>query len=61
MKDELRANLIAKLQAGEDVFPGVVGYEQTVIPKIQDAILSRHDFILLGLRGQAMSLARWMK
>jgi magnesium chelatase subunit I len=53
VKDELRANLIAKLQAGEEIFPGVVGYEQTVIPQIQDAILSRHDFILLGLRGQA--------
>ena len=53
VKDELRANLIAKLQAGAQVFPGIVGYDQTVIPRIQDAILSRHDFILLGLRGQA--------
>ncbi|RMF59722.1 MAG: magnesium chelatase, partial [Bacteroidetes bacterium] len=55
VKDELRANLIARLRAGEDVFPGILGYEQTVIPQIQNAILGRHDFILLGLRGQAKS------
>jgi len=53
VKDELRQNLIARLRAGERLFPGLVGYERTVVPAIQDALLSRHDFILLGLRGQA--------
>src|SRR5258705_1629777 len=53
VKDELRANLICKLQRGEDLFPGVVGYEDTVIPQMVNAILSKHNFILLGLRGQA--------
>src|SRR3954470_14892195 len=55
VKDELRENLIAKLRAGETVFPGIVGYEDTVIPQLVNAILSRHNFILLGLRGQAKS------
>jgi len=55
VKDELRANLIAKLRAGEDVFPGILGYDRSVIPQIQNAILARHDMILLGLRGQAKS------
>src|SRR5262249_13907931 len=53
VKDELRANLICKLQRGGDLFPGVVGYEDTVIPQIVNAILSKHNFMLLGLRGQA--------
>ena len=53
VKDELRQNLMCKLQRGEDLFPGVVGYEDTVIPQIVNAVLSRHNFILLGLRGQA--------
>src|SRR5712692_4027369 len=53
VKDELRANLICKLQRGEELFPGVVGYEDSVIPQMVNAILSRHNFILLGLRGQA--------
>jgi len=53
VKDELRQNLICKLQRGEELFPGVVGYEDTVVPQIVNAILSRHNFILLGLRGQA--------
>jgi len=53
VKDELRANLIARLRSGAPLFPGVVGYEHTVQPPIVNAILSRHDFILLGLRGQA--------
>lgn len=52
VKDEMRANLIRKLQAKEPLFPGIVGYEKTVIPQIQNAILSKHDIILLGLRGQ---------
>ena len=55
VKDELRANLIRKLRAREDVFPGILGFERTVIPQIQNAILARHDIILLGLRGQAKS------
>ncbi len=55
VKDELRSNLIAKLSSGEPLFPGVVGYEDTVMPQIVNAVLSRHNFILLGLRGQAKS------
>lgn len=53
VKDELRENLICKLDRGETLFPGVVGYEDTVVPQVVNAILSRHNFILLGLRGQA--------
>ena len=53
VKDELRANLICKLQRREDLFPGIVGYEDSVVPQVVNAILSRHNFILLGLRGQA--------
>ncbi|HMD49794.1 MAG TPA: hypothetical protein VKG79_11875, partial [Bryobacteraceae bacterium] len=55
VKSELRENLICKLQRGDDLFPGVVGYEDTVVPQIVNAVLSRHNFILLGLRGQAKS------
>src|SRR5262245_63559375 len=55
VKDELRLNLIRKLRAGERLFPGIVGYEETVIPQLVNAILSRHNLILLGLRGQAKS------
>jgi magnesium chelatase subunit I len=53
VKDELRSNLICKIQRGDVLFPGVLGYEDTVVPQIVNAILSRHNFILLGLRGQA--------
>jgi magnesium chelatase subunit I len=53
VKDEIRENLICKLQRGETLFPGVVGYEDTVVPQVVNAVLSRHNFILLGLRGQA--------
>jgi magnesium chelatase subunit I len=53
VKDELRANLLCKLQRGESLFPGIVGFEDTVVPQIVNALLSRHNFILLGLRGQA--------
>ena len=53
VKDELRQNLICKIQSGEPLFPGIVGYEDTVVPQVVNAILSRHNFILLGLRGQA--------
>ncbi|HEY3215777.1 MAG TPA: magnesium chelatase [Candidatus Eisenbacteria bacterium] len=53
VKDEMRANLIAALRAGKPLFSGIVGYQNTVEPQIVNALLSRHDFILLGLRGQA--------
>jgi magnesium chelatase subunit I len=53
VKDELRRNLIAKLRAGEELFPGIIGYRDTVIPQIINGILSRHDLLFLGLRGQA--------
>jgi magnesium chelatase subunit I len=55
VKDELRSNLIARLQAHETLFPGIVGFEDTVVPQIVNAVLSRQNFILLGLRGQAKS------
>ncbi|HYH10510.1 MAG TPA: AAA family ATPase [Thermoanaerobaculia bacterium] len=53
VKDEMRANLLAALGRGEPTFPGIHGYERTVVPAIHNAILSKHDIILLGLRGQA--------
>jgi magnesium chelatase subunit I len=53
VKDEVRQNLIDKLRRGETLFPGIIGYEDTVVPQIVNAILARHNFILLGLRGQA--------
>ena len=53
VKDELRQNLIARLKKGGELFPGIVGYEDSVVPQIINAVLSRHNFILLGLRGQA--------
>ncbi len=55
VKEEMRANLIRKLEAGERLFPGILGFEDTVVPQIVNAILARHNFILLGLRGQAKS------
>ena len=55
VKDELRANLIRKLATGDPLFPGIIGYDDSVTPQIANAILSRHNFILLGLRGQAKS------
>src|SRR5688572_18038767 len=51
--EEVRQNLICKLRAGEMLFPGIVGYDDTVVPQLVNALLSRHNFILLGLRGQA--------
>lgn len=61
VKEELRANLIQQMKAGVNSFPGVLGYEETVIPDLQRAILSRHNMILLGLRGQAKTrIARQM-
>jgi magnesium chelatase subunit I len=55
VKDEIRANLLARLRAGGTLLPGVIGYEDTVLPQLVNALLSRHNFILLGLRGQAKS------
>jgi len=55
VKEEMRRNLIRKLAAGEALFPGVLGYDETVIPLVTNAVLSRHNMILLGLRGQAKS------
>lgn len=53
VKDEIRANVIARLRNREPLFPGVLGYQDTVTPAVVNALLSRHNFILLGLRGQA--------
>lgn len=55
MKDEIRANLLARRRSGAPLLPGIVGFERTVVPAVENAILARHDFILLGLRGQAKS------
>ncbi|HEY2861401.1 MAG TPA: sigma 54-interacting transcriptional regulator [Terracidiphilus sp.] len=55
IKDEMRSNLIALLKTGVSIFPGIVGYEDTVVPQIVNAVLSKQNFILLGLRGQAKS------
>src|ERR671934_2999067 len=55
VKQEVRDNLVRKLQTGETLFPGIIGYDETVIPQLVNAILSKHNFILLGLRGQAKS------
>src|SRR5258707_10469340 len=53
VKTEMRRNLVRKLRAGEPLFPGIVGYDDTVIPQVQNAVLSKHDMLFLGLRGQA--------
>jgi magnesium chelatase subunit I len=53
VKEEMRANLIRKIAAGEEIFPGIVGYEETVLPQIENAVLSGQDIIFLGERGQA--------
>lgn len=55
VKDEMRANLIKKLKSGEKLFQGILGYEESVIPQLVNAILSKHNLILLGTRGQAKS------
>ncbi|WP_149303228.1 AAA family ATPase [Pareuzebyella sediminis] len=61
IKDELRNNLIEKIKVGEETFPGVWGYENSVLPELERALLSRHNINLLGLRGQAKTrLARLM-
>jgi magnesium chelatase subunit I len=55
VRDEIRDNLITRLRAKQPIFPGIIGYDETVVPQIVNAVLSRHNFILLGLRGQAKS------
>ena len=55
VKQEMRQNVLAKLERGEELFPGVVGFDDSVVPQIVNALLSKHNFILLGLRGQAKS------
>ena len=61
IKEELRQNLIKKLQNSEETFPGIIGYEETVIPDVERALLSRHNILFLGLRGQAKTrMARLM-
>src|SRR6266849_6398472 len=53
VKEEVRKNLIQKIRHGEEFFPGIIGYENTVIPQVENAILSEQDIIFLGERGQA--------
>ena len=55
VREEMRRNLIEKIRGGDEVFPGIVGYEETVVPQLENAILSGQDIILLGERGQAKS------
>ncbi len=55
VRDELRSNLLRALESDEPLFPGIVGYEDTILPQLTNAVLARHHFILLGLRGQAKS------
>jgi magnesium chelatase subunit I len=55
VRDEIRANLLTLVESGATLFPGIVGYEDTIVPHIVNALLARHHFILLGLRGQAKS------
>ncbi len=55
VKNEIRRNLLRRVERDEPLFPGVLGYEDSVVPQIVNALLSRHNFILLGLRGQAKS------
>jgi magnesium chelatase subunit I len=55
VREEIRNNLLKRLESGGPLFPGIVGYEDTIVPQIINALLARHHFILLGLRGQAKS------
>ncbi len=55
VRDEIRTNLMTRIESGAALFPGIVGYEDTIVPHIVNALLARHHFILLGLRGQAKS------
>src|SRR6186997_2296761 len=61
IKDEIRDNLVKKIKAKENTFPGILGYEDSVIPDTERALLSRHNILFLGLRGQAKTrMARLM-
>ena len=61
VKEEIRENLIARMTTGVQAFPGILGYEDTVIPDTERALLSRHNILFLGLRGQAKTrMARLM-
>src|SRR2546426_1612758 len=61
IKEEIRQNLIRKLQAKEETFTGIIGYEDSVIPDVERALLSKHNILFLGLRGQAKTrMARQM-
>src|SRR5215831_21397308 len=53
VKQEMRQNLMRKMRDGEEIFPGIIGYEDTVLPQVENAILSGQDIVLLGERGQA--------
>src|SRR4051794_7227821 len=53
VKDEMRRNLVVAIRGGKRLFPEILGYDETVFPQVQNAILSRHDMLFLGLRGQA--------
>src|SRR5215510_7843580 len=53
VQEEVRDNLIRKLREGGSLFPGIIGYDESVVPQLVNALLSQHNFILLGLRGQA--------
>ncbi|HEY9013992.1 MAG TPA: magnesium chelatase, partial [Gemmatimonadales bacterium] len=55
VREEIRTNLLRRLESGDPLFSGIVGYEDTILPQIVNALLARHHFILLGLRGQAKS------
>ena len=55
VRDEIRTNLMTRIESADALFPGIVGYEDTIVPHIVNALLARHHFILLGLRGQAKS------
>src|ERR671923_959975 len=55
VKDEIRSNLTERLRTRATLFPGIIGYDDTVVPQVVNALLSKHNFILLGLRGQAKS------
>jgi magnesium chelatase subunit I len=55
VREEIRGNLLARLGSGQPLFPGILGYEDTILPQIVNALLAQHHFILLGLRGQAKS------
>ena len=55
VREEIRQNLITKILNGDEIFPGIIGYSDTVIPQVENAILAGQDMILLGERGQAKS------